>query len=215
MKNKFFSNKFLPILSVFLLVTFVFTTTVFGFSSKCPVCDEQLELNYPDGVSSIILTDDGSGRHVNNMILVKLDGYYYIILTSSNNGHSTEKLYIDNGTFCTSPSCYLFAYFKYVNNSWNYIGHNDISFSNNIINNASFLSSTSNIYTDSSLTDVFFQSAPLGITKTLVEETEKVQIAEQLRTMVVGFLKYLIALVISVIAFWKGWQFLLTQLKRS
>lgn len=61
----------------------------------------------------------------------------------------------------------------------------------------------------------FFYPAPQGITATLVEETEKVQIAEQLKIMIAGFLKYLIALVISVIAFYKGWKFLSTQLKKS
>ena len=55
----------------------------------------------------------------------------------------------------------------------------------------------------------------LGIKETLVVETEKAQIMEQIKTMIVGFLKYLIALVISVIAFYKGWKFLSMQLRKS
>ena len=43
----------------------------------------------------------------------------------------------------------------------------------------------------------------------------KAEIMEQMKITVVGFLKYLIALVISLIAFWKGWQFLSTQLRKA
>lgn len=63
--------------------------------------------------------------------------------------------------------------------------------------------------------DPFFPSPPQEITGVLVAETGKAQIMEQIKTMIVGFLKYLIVLVISVIAFYKGWKFLLTQLRKS
>lgn len=215
--NKFIDNMFLPILSIFLLVVFVLTTFSFASdnSSQCPVCEEELILFYPDGISSIILTNDGSGKHVNNMFLVKLDNEYYIVVTCSySNVHGNEKLYINNNNLSTSPSCYMYAYFKYSNNSWNYIGY-DNNFVSNIIQNATFISSTTDIYTDDTFSDYFFQSAPLGITKTLVEETTKVQITEQLKIMIAGFLKYLIVFVISVIAFWNGWQFLSTQLRKA
>ena len=69
---------------------------------------------------------------------------------------------------------------------------------------------------------IFFQGPPpiveeptAEITQVLAEEAQKTQIAEQLKTMIAGFLKYLIVLVISLIAFWKGWQFLSTQLKKA
>lgn len=61
----------------------------------------------------------------------------------------------------------------------------------------------------------FFRLAPVGITQVLLEATTQAKIMEQIKTMIVGFLKYLIALVISVIAFYKGWKFLSTQLKKS
>lgn len=61
----------------------------------------------------------------------------------------------------------------------------------------------------------FFQLPPAVITQVLLEETTKAKIMEQIKTMIAGFLKYLIALVISVIAFYKGWKFLSTQLKKS
>lgn len=62
---------------------------------------------------------------------------------------------------------------------------------------------------------IFFHQTPLGISQTLVAETGKAQIMEQIKTMFLGFLKYLIVLVISVIAFYKGWKFLSTQLRIS
>lgn len=61
----------------------------------------------------------------------------------------------------------------------------------------------------------FFRLAPVGITQVLLEATTQAKIMEQIKTMIAGFLKYLIALVISVIAFYKGWKFLSTQLKKS
>lgn len=69
---------------------------------------------------------------------------------------------------------------------------------------------------------LFFQAPPpiveeqkAEITQILVEETQKVQIMEQMKIMIVGFLKYLIVLVVSLVAFWKGWQFLSMQLRKG
>lgn len=74
--------------------------------------------------------------------------------------------------------------------------------------------STYYISTDEGLIS-FFQMAPQGITQTLVEELTKAKPMEEMKTIVLGYLKYLIALVISVIAFWKGWQFLSMQLRKA
>lgn len=64
-----------------------------------------------------------------------------------------------------------------------------------------------------------FQVAPQEgapqITTTLVTETTRAQINKQIQATITGFLKYLIVFVISVIAFWKGWQFLSRQFKRA
>jgi len=86
----------------------------------------------------------------------------------------------------------------------NLILHQDVSFANYIV------------YSDREETNVVFQGAPQAqITKILVEQTMKVNIMEQMKMMIIGFLKYLIVLVISVVAFWKGWQFFLNQFKTS
>lgn len=66
--------------------------------------------------------------------------------------------------------------------------------------------------------ELVFQGPPQqeeGITQILLEETTKAKILDQMKIMIVGFLKYLIALVISVIAFYKAWKFLSKQLKKS
>lgn len=73
---------------------------------------------------------------------------------------------------------------------------------------------TLNNLTMEEVSNPFFQP-PLEITETLVEATTKAQVMEQMKAMIVGFLKYLVALVISLLAFWKGWKFLSTQLKKA
>lgn len=217
MKNKFFYNKFLPVLSVFLLIVFVFTTSVFASSDiKCQSCDVTINTNLDYDFSSV---SESGGKHLGLLVVADYNNEKYVFAYWSydSNFHNV-KPYINNG-FVFMEGTYNIMIYKVVDNSLVHQGWTGGLFEKNgfadLGKNSTVFSSSSDIYTDSSLTDVFFHSAPLGITQTLVEETEKVQIAEQLRTMVVGFLKYLIALVISVIAFWKGWQFLLTQLKKA
>lgn len=217
MKNKFFYNKFLPVLSVFLLIVFVFTTSVFASSDiKCQSCDFVIKTYLDYDFSSI---RENGGKHLGLITAVNYnDEKYVVAYWSYDSNYHNVKPYLNNGIIFMEGT-YNTMIYKVVDGSLVHQGWSGGLFEVNGFDdfgkNSTVFSSSSDIYTDSSLTDVFFHSAPLGITQTLVEETEKVQIAEQLRTMVVGFLKYLIALVISVIAFWKGWQFLLTQLKKA
>lgn len=63
-----------------------------------------------------------------------------------------------------------------------------------------------------------FQAPPQvnpTLTEILVEETTQAQITQQIQTMILGFLKYLTLFVVSVIAFYKGWKFLSTQLRKA
>ena len=75
--------------------------------------------------------------------------------------------------------------------------------------------STVDVYDMNDSNKVVFQPAPVEITQVLLEETTKAGIMNQIKTMIVGFLKYLIVLVVSVIAFYKGWKFLSTQLRKA
>lgn len=66
--------------------------------------------------------------------------------------------------------------------------------------------------------ELVFQAPPQvnqTLTETLVEETTQAQITQQIQTMILGFLKYLTLFVVSVIAFYKGWKFLSTQLRKA
>ena len=74
-----------------------------------------------------------------------------------------------------------------------------------------------NIYVDTQGKDFFLKAPPTTktITVVLTQEIRRAKIMETIKTMITGFLKYLIVFVISVIAFWKGWQFLLRHFKRA
>lgn len=222
MKNKFFYNNFLPILSVFLLVVFILTSSVFANT------DFDDDMYYPDGVTPNYHSSD-AGRFATNKVLLLDESsqtYFILIYYSSETEatHDNQKLYLRaSDNFILGTGCDHYQLLKFVDTSWTYVDwspHYDITGDSTtnltrIVSGCSIISTSSDIYTDSSCSEIFFQNPPQGITETLVEETERVQIAEQLKIMIVGFLKYLIVLVISLIAFWKGWKFLLTHLRKA
>lgn len=134
------------------------------------------------------------------------DNYYLYIMNSS----SGSFLYFTTGYISSTVGMKEYKY-NFSTSSWEYLRDYGelVGVSSDVV-----YSSINIVYNDDN-SKVFFQQAPLGITKTLVEETQKVEIMEQMKIMIVGFLKYLIVLVISLIAFWKGWQFLSTQLRKA
>lgn len=71
------------------------------------------------------------------------------------------------------------------------------------------------IYNSSSCTDFFLKAPPKTIAVVLTQEIKRSKIAGTLKTMIIGFLKYLIVFVTSVIAFWKGWRFLFRNFKKA
>lgn len=232
MKNKFFVNRFLPIISIFLLVIFILTSSIFAasydFICSNSNCDKVLDIYYPDNIPSIssfyLDTELSTSKHSINSVIVKYNDNYYMFVTFSyNDVHEQEEFYIDNnGRLIATIEPYNFGIYKYDGSNWSYdnwfggrYNNGATSYAIDIFNNGEFVSSTANIYTDSSCSEIFFQNPPLGITGTLVEETQKAEIAEQMKIMIVGFLKYLIVFVVSLIAFWKGWKFLSTQLRKS
>ena len=210
MKNKFFTHKFLPVLSIFLLVVLIFTSSVFAYSPS----------SWSDDVVSLINNTysnySSEYKHficfVNRSIEVVMfcwnDDDTFFVQGSLNGSPTLEAsqatsflcLKLDGNTLAVLSS----------EVSFNKVGYHVYTSGDNIT-----LHTNTNVYNDYDKTSIFFQLPPQGITETLVEETTKVQIAEQLKMMIVGFLKYLIVLVISVIAFWKGWKFLSTQLRKA
>lgn len=206
MKSNFFNNKLLPILSVFLLVVFIFTSSVFAATDLFTYTDFDSDNTFD---APVINNNDYPYYFVHNSygtcytILDDINGYFYLGSTSP------RRIYAS----CSSK-CY------FINSSgdgWYLVASNpsgQVSNVDSVDEDFGIIDFHCTVYTDINKSEIFFQ-APPQITTILVEETERVQIAEQLKTMIVGFLKYLIVLVISLIAFWKGWQFLLTQLKKA
>ena len=208
MKNKFFTYRFLPILSVFLFALFVFFTNVKATS------DTYKTVVTPKGDTYILPVDCTDNFFICNVY----NNLTYLISGNSSNwifSESNGDVVVNNnsGAFTVySISQGNFDFRNYTNKfstTWTNINpEKNVSYAG-----CNILYSTSDLYNASG--DIFFQKTLLGITETLVAETNKAQITEQLKTMIAGFLKYLIVLVISVIAFWKGWQFLSTQLKKA
>lgn len=204
MKNKFFYNKFLPILSVFLLVVFIFT------SVKASETDVYNSL--PDNVFNTVYSLENYGSSNYMFVVFKCPSY------------SFYRCLVINRTLYPDAVVNLSNYIQIDDVAFDYF---DISLDGSILQtgnaslagyyyredleNENFLFKNINVYKNGKL---FFQP-PQTLTMTLVEATLKAQITEQLKIMIVGFLKYLIVLVISLIAFWKGWQFLSMQLRKA
>ena len=71
--------------------------------------------------------------------------------------------------------------------------------------------STLPVYTDSSFSEVFIHP----VQESLAQVLEKNNPVKNFQTMMSGIIPYLIAFIIGLVAFWKGWQFLSTQLRKA
>lgn len=219
MKNKFFINKFLPIISIFLFVVFVASSSVFAYSPSCWSDDVVNRINntyskYSSEYKYFICFINYSSQVI--MYCWNDDNTFFV--QGSLNGLPTlESNQTSNflGLVLDGNSLSVLSSHK----QFNKVGYEVYSSGGNIT-----LHTNTTVYNDYDKTSVFFQLPPQEVeeveevktvTETLVEETMKSQIMDQMKTMIVGFLKYLIALVISLIAFWKGWQFLSTQLRKA
>lgn len=153
-------NKFSVVLIVFLLIIFVLTSNIFAKT------DFDDDMYYPDGVTPNYVSSD-SGLTCVNKVLYKLNDTYYILIIC-NNGvtHDTQKLYMSgNGIYCTYSGKLLFTCSKYdsSSNTWSYFNYWDTgcgSYSSsslyNTLSSATIVSTSSNIYTDNTFTEIFF-----------------------------------------------------------
>lgn len=222
-----FKNKLFIILLLFIMIL-----NILGNSVKAVFTDDFPDMIYPDGISPSTNNTDvqaNQTRYVCNKVLVKYKGNnsYYIINYISANYSNSRRLYITTNNIVEMEGILYKQYLRWNGSSWSYAGWSGYSGGNasnvsgeisyiTLVNNSDIISSSKDIYTDNTFTEIFFLSTPLEtITSTLVEETEKAQIMEQMKKMIVGFLKYLAVLVISLLAFWKGWQFLSMQLRKA
>lgn len=203
MKNKIFS-----ILCIFLLVI----TSLFTNVKAIEITSDDLTFNIPNGVYNYLLGNYENGGYL--LLVPKSENAVFKITGETNKAYGI-MCYFDTSftTVCPFDSYYLpFGNGTDFNSSSVSITK-DVTTNRTFEKNKPFFYSSFDVYNASG--KIFFQKPLLGITKTLVVETEKAQIAEQIKIMIAGFLKYLIALVISVIAFWKGWQFLSIQLRKN
>lgn len=208
MKNKFFTHRFLPILSIFLFIAFVFTTNVFASSLSFHSVDT-LNTDLPNLYQDMLGCRNG---YENHLLLINTQDYYYLLACSKDLVVKNNSLYVSGSAplyiwrISSDYTSYTTMFADGVNNF--YINSNSFSY----LANYEYMNTNYTIVDENN--NLVFPLPPT-VTEVLVEETNKTQIAEQLKIMIAGFLKYLIALVISVIAFWKGWQFLSTQLKKA
>lgn len=215
-------NKFLLVLIVILLILFTFITSVFGYYNDTVTYNDLSidlsRLGATNNCAYILMYNKNENRFetlhpFGDSCSGNLDSIFYRNLNDNNsvtiygiNGFrnvTIETISIEDGTYQIGSLVSSFY------------SPNGVEIS---LLDYDFIGSNVPIYTDnscSSLATDFFQASPQGITATLVEEAMKAKILEQLKIMIVGFLKYLIVFVISVIAFWKGWQFLSMQLKKA
>ena len=212
--KKIYTHKFLSILAIFLFILIAFSSRVFATSTS-ELSDTDINLVVKHGYDLIEL----NGYNPNVFTKYYIDNGNRICYFTDNseiscvNGSGRYLLKVKNN--CTVHfDIDTFDAIEFGNNMENQIGNPwDISYVNDIVFSSFDIYHGTSIVFEKNID--FFHQTPQGITLTLVEETTKAQIMEQMRIMIVGFLKYLIAFVVSVVAFWKGWQFLSTQLKKA
>lgn len=185
MKNKFFAHRFLPILSVFLFILFVFFTNVKATS------------DIPDIPSTI----DTSNGYVVSLYY----GVYYLCIPEKPNTY----FYIYSGSRLAVSEFNMIEY-KYSNGEWiqNRIYYN---LSDSLPDAHDIYASSVDIYTDSSCSDVFFYRPPATLEEIMrVEAYKKATIQE-----ILGVLPLILVVVVSFLGLRKALSWLSTLLRRS
>lgn len=212
-----FNYKFFIIISLFILLLFTFSVGSFAATTDLVFSDGNT-YSLPDFSSYVSGYKHYSifyGRNENvgiRVILVPYNDDYVYKLVKESSGKYSLKKFTPTGSYSIG---YNFYYLTGVNDSfWK---SSKVSDDGGFYFNGGFYSGYSTVDIKDGEGNVVFQKPVLvpEITKTLVEQTTQAQITQQLQKMIVGFLKYLMVLVILVIAFWKGWQFLLMQFKKA
>lgn len=159
-KNNFFTHKFLPILSIILLILFVFTTNCFAsFNFSC----DDVDYSFPD------LPEDIS----NYYIIFKNDSSF--LLYSCNNEFSITPstyscLFVFNGGFKDTFSC------KSNDSSWTFLNRQEFDSVTSLNISLSFddiLYSNFNIKNSSG--EVVFQGAPQKVEQVTIPKLETAQ----------------------------------------
>lgn len=171
--KNFLYNKILPIILFFLLLIFTFTSSVFANATY----ENEEYFYYPEGVVPSNMTSD-AGKYNCDKVLLKInDIYYMMFFCSSTYSHGTNKLYItSNGRIAGSKiadgELITVRKYNFDTQKWSYYsygGGNYYEYSSNgvtrlLANNYDIISSSTNIYTNNSFTEVFFDSSVVRYT---------------------------------------------------
>jgi hypothetical protein len=132
---------------------------------------------------------------------------YQVIVCDSGWTSCPIRMYLSRTPFYVQyssiKSSSTIHHLKYEDGVWKYYGIGSSAFTE-------ILQSSHDIYTDSSLTSVFF-SAPITLTRVLDQHPPLTLMTPQ----IVGMIPYLIGLLIASVAFLKGLQFLFRTLRKA
>ena len=203
------NRKSILILSVFLIILCI-TNSVLGYS---PISFNENQIN---NINNIYSNYSSNYKYFIYFVNKSNKGVLYcwneteiFFVQGSLNGLPTIEASSTGDFLSVILNCDTFK-IESTDTTHSKVGYHVSTSDNNI-----YVYSNTNVYTDYEKSSIFFQKTPLGITGVLVEETTKAEIMKQIKTMIVGFLKYLMVFLVSVIAFYKGWKFLSTQLRKS
>lgn len=234
MKNIFFTNRLLLILSILLLCIFALSTSVLGasnveFTGTDIYLNEKITYSIPKDIY-----DESFGKYEYNLAYsasYEASGtkYFMLVVYSSDNplycGVSPDGAYwiCYQGNVFSSNMYFEKSGNKYVYSKQYASTHfyEKLSFiSMNGFNPSCFVSSNHDILKydaeNKELTnEVVFQGAPQvpEITKALVEQTT--QLGMKPLEIIKVVLPIVIVIIVGLIAFWKAWQVLSKQLKKA
>lgn len=214
-------NKILTISIIFILLSFifinnnVFASVSYTYNNKeiilpdLPFDTEQHPYyilgycnHYLDGTSSSYLVAYPKGTY---------DKYYFLNVS----GENCVSYY---GNDSGNKSGWTYYYIKY-SDDYSSSSYQWTSAENTSLDYIKFgskgyiISSTFDVYTDSSFTDFFFKAPVTEIT--LAQALEKIQVQEMWKTLMKNVVISLLVFVVSYLALRKAWSFLRTQLKGS
>ncbi len=208
MKNKSFS-----IVCIFLLITLFLTSSVFANSSiKCQSCDATLSTNLDYDFSSI---KENGGKHLSLLIGASYkDEKYVVAYWSYDSNIHNVKPYLNDGIVFVDGT-YNTMIYKVVDGSLVHQGWSGGLFEKNGFDdfgkNLKVFSTSADIYSDKTCTDVFFYKPPATLEEIMrVEADKKATIQE-----ILGVLPLILVVVVSFLGLRKALNWLLTLLRRS
>lgn len=220
-KENIFIHKILPILSILILVSFIFiNNNVFAFSESVDINSNSYNCFIPDKAYNTFVTLEEYNNNNYKFFVYCGDSllhvYFFpknmdIKIWKSNSGGGFQSNYES----ITDFSCIYYS----INESDGLINTTDknrTSFTNArsgyyVSGSNHYFYTNINIYTDNTCTAFFFQIAPL----TLEPILGKVEMTQEITTTIVGLAKLLIPLLICLLGFWKAWQLLSRLLHKA